>query len=204
VRKARISSYDRQILSSELTDTAEWHGYAALRDAAEVPAMSLDALHLHSSFRSSSGPSKLAVWTTCGIVACACVSYIVWSLADHRTVIADGSEAGITLSPREPSEVRLKTPNLVSSDEGTETPLELDNSIETDGLPVINAHLEVPTSAEPLQLRDLPPTQLRQLNHETASRAAASNEGSGAWLTGTIESSFTDSDAEAPILRYVR
>jgi hypothetical protein len=166
--------------------------------------MSQHALHIRSSFRSSSGPSKLAVWTTCGIVACACLGYVVWSLADHHTVASDSAEPGITLSPREPGEVHLKTPNLISSEDGTETPLELDNSIETDGLPVINAHLEVPTSAEPLQLRDLPPTELRQLSHETASQAVAPNERSGAWLTGTIESSFAEGDADATISRYVR
>jgi hypothetical protein len=166
--------------------------------------MSLDALHIHSSFRSSSGPSKLAVWTTCGIVVCACLSYVAWSLADHHAEPADSSDEGVTLSAREASEVHLKTPNLVSSEDGTETPLELDNSIGTDELPVINAHLEVPTSAEPLQLRDLPPTELRQLSHETASPEAAPKESSGAWLTGTIESAFPDGDSDATISRYVR
>jgi len=166
--------------------------------------MSQDVSSIESSFRSSSGPSKLAVWTTCGIVACACLGYIAWSFGDHSTIASDTAEAGVTLSAREPGEVHLKTPNLVSSHDGTETPLELDDSIETDGLPVINAHLEVPTGAEPLQLRDLPPTELRQLSHETASPAAAPNESSGAWLTGTIEGSFADGDADATISRYVR
>ena len=197
-----IDSYDRQILSSQLASAAEWHGYAALRDAAKVPAMFQDALNIPGAFRSSAGPSKRAVWTTCGIVACACLSYIAWSLSDRAESIADAPAEGITLSARDASEVQLQTPNLAPAGDGDETPLELDNSIETDGLPVINAHLEVPTSAEPLQLRDLPEAQLRQLSHERGTSAGSPDGSAGAWLTGTID--FAGGDADPALSRYLR
>lgn len=164
-----------------------------------------DALSISSVFRSSVGPSKLAVGATCGVVACACLSYIAWSLSDRDASVPESPEQGVTLSARDASEIHLKTPNLAPTGDGDETPLQLDNSIETDGLPVINAHLEVPTSAEPLQLRDLPDTQLRQLSHQTATPAAGpASEGAGAWLTGTIESSFGEGDFKSTISRYLR
>jgi hypothetical protein len=204
VAKTRCNSCDRQILSSRLADTAEWHEYAAIRDAAEVPAMSQGSPAIHIPFRSSSGPSKLAVGATCGIVACACLSYIAWSLSDWHSGTAESSDEGITLSVSDASEIHLKTPSLAFDQGDDETPLELDNSIETDGLPVINAHLEVPTSIEPQQLRDLPDSHLRQLSHEAATPAGPPADGEGAWLTGTIESPFVDGESSRTISRYLR
>jgi len=185
-------------------EAAEWHGYAALRDVAEVPAMSQDDSAIPFPIRSSSGPSKLAVGATCGVVVCACLGYMAWSLSDGHSYAIDVPEEGITLSAGDASELRLKTPTTASHEVTDETPLELDNSVETDGLPVINAHLEVPTSIEPLQLQDLPDSQLRQLSHESGTQSGKARDGAGAWLTGTIESSIATDDSDSTISRYLR
>jgi hypothetical protein len=204
--KIRIISYDRQILSRALATAAEWHGYAALRNAAEVPAMPQETSNIESQFRSSSRPSKLAALTTGGVVFIACAGYIGWSFSESDTVATEPMGERITLSTGDEREIELNTPMLSPPRYGNETPLELDNSGETDGLPVINAHLEVPTSVEPLQLGDLPDSQLRQLSHGSASPAEPQRDAAGAWLTGTIESpSPTDAvDSDPAISRFVR
>lgn len=168
--------------------------------------MPQETYYIESPFRSSSRPSKLAALTTGGVVLVACAAYVAWSFSESHIGATEPLGERITLSAGDEREIELSTPMLSPPENGDETPMELDNSVETDGLPVINAHLEVPTGIEPLQLRDLPDSQLRQLSHRHAAAAGPQRDDAGAWLTGTIESSLqTDAgDSDPTMSRFVR
>ncbi|MBA3314489.1 MAG: hypothetical protein M3552_05550 [Planctomycetota bacterium] len=145
-------------------------------------------------------PSRLAAGVTGAAVAVVCVGYVAWSLFQGQSEAVEPAGEGIALSASDDRDQILSPPPI---DHDAETPLSLDDTIDLDEIPVINAHLEVPVDLESSADR-LPQTgSLQQLGHETAAAPQSSADSTGAWLTGTIEPA-APGDSHQTISRFLR
>lgn len=143
--------------------------------------------------------SRLAAGLTGVTVVAACAAYVAWSLLAGGTEDDRFADQGIALS-MEIVEDTEHTASHSNDAELDETPLSLDDATDLGDLPVINAHLEVPSNCEPCEFEPPVANLLQQLGHEPA----AQDQSTGVWLKGTIEPAGSIDDADPPFARFLR